>query len=88
MTDIDFTYADFEQARVRLISVVNSLMTPADKEFLLSFENAEPDWKHFDFEYFRNYPSVNWKLQNLMRLMTKNPSKLKEEAAKLEKIFH
>lgn len=87
MTDTDFTYADFEQTRAGLITDVNALMTSFDKEFLLSFESAEPAWTNFDFEYFQDYPSVKWKMQNLLKLKSKNPSKLKEEVAKLEKIF-
>lgn len=87
MTDTDFTYADFEQTRAGLITDVNALMTSSDKEFLLSFESAEPAWTNFDFEYFQDYPSVKWKMQNLLKLKSKNPSKLKVEVAKLEKIF-
>ena len=87
MTDIPFTYDEFEQTRDELIRKVNALVTPQDKSFLLSFESSEPDWEHFEFGYFQDYPSVKWKLQNLLKLKSQNPTKLKEEVSKLERIF-
>ena len=87
MTDIPFTYEEFEQTRDELIRKVNALVTPQDKSFLLSFESAEPDWEHFEFGYFQDYPSVKWKFQNLLKLKSQNPAKLKEEVSKLERIF-
>lgn len=87
MTDTDFSYNDFERTRTRLIADVNALMTSQDKAFLLSFESAEPKWGQFDFAYFQNYPSIKWKLQNLLKLKAQNPAKLKEEVDKLVKVF-
>ena len=87
MSDIPFTYDEFEQTRDELIRKVNALVTPQDKSFLLSFESSEPDWEHFEFGYFQDYPSVKWKLQNLLKLKSQNPTKLKEEVSKLERIF-
>ena len=87
MTDTPFSYEEFEQTRDKLIKDVNAMMTPQDKAFLLSFESAEPDWDNFEFPYFRDYPSVKWKLQNLQKLKVQNPAKLLEEVTKLESIF-
>ena len=87
MSDIPFTYEEFEQTRDELIRKVNALVTPQDKSFLLSFESAELDWEHFEFGYFQDYPSVKWKFQNLLKLKSQNPAKLKEEVSKLERIF-
>ena len=87
MTDIPFIYEEFEQTRAKLIADVNALMTQDDKAFLLSFESAEPDWNKFEFGYFQDYPSVKWKLQNLLRLSSTNPDKMKSEVKKLEHVF-
>ena len=87
MTDVPFTYEEFEQTRARLIRDVCALMTPKDKSFLVSFEQGEPDWNIFDFDYFKDYPSVQWKQMNIQRLKRENPSKLAAEAAKLDAIF-
>jgi len=87
MTDTPFTYEEFEQTRENLIKDGNALVTPEDKEFLLSFECAEPDWDNFDFPYFKDYPSVKWKLQNLQKLKLQNPEKLIVEVEKLKSIW-
>ena len=87
MTDIPFTYEEFEATRSKLISDVNQLMTEEDKQFLVSFEKGEPQWDGYEFEYFKDYPSVKWKLINLAKLAKQNPQKLVEEASKLEELF-
>ena len=87
MTEIEFTYQDFEETRAKLIADVNNLLTDDDKAFLVSFENADPDWNHFVFGYFKDYPSIRWKLQNLLKLKKSNPKKLIAEAEKLQEHF-
>jgi predicted nucleotidyltransferase component of viral defense system len=88
MTDIPFTYEEFEQTREKLIKDVNVLVTPEDKSFLLSFESAEPDWDNFDFPYFKDYPSVKWKLQNLQKLKSQNPEKLMAEVERFSDVIN
>lgn len=87
MTDIPFTYEEFEQTRANLITDVNKLMTDSDRRFLVGFERGEPLWDGYDFSYFLDYPSVQWKLLNLRKLATQNPAKLIAEADKLSKLF-
>ena len=87
MTDIPFTYGEFEETRARLITKVNQLMTADDKRFLVSFEQGKPEWNGYEFEYFKDYPSVKWKLVNLAKLAKQNPLKLKKESDKLKEIF-
>lgn len=87
MTDIPFTYEDFETTRSKLIADVNQLMTEADKQFLISFESGKPEWDDYEFEYMKEYPSVKWKQLNLEKLAKQNPQKLEEEAQKLRTIF-
>ena len=41
MSDIPFTYTDYEQARESIIKKVNDCLTNTDKDFLVSFE----EWK-------------------------------------------
>ena len=62
-------------------------MTAEDKAFLVSFEMGEPDWDKFEFPYFKEYPSVQWKLKNLQKLKKQNSQKLVAEAGKLQPIF-
>ncbi len=87
MSDIPFTYNDFEVTREKLVNDVNSVMTEEDKRFLIGFEELAVDWENAPYSSFREYPSVRWKMQNLQKLKASNPNKLKAEADKLRKIF-
>jgi len=84
MTDIPFTYEEFEETRAKLINDVKSLMSEADKKFLISFESGQPEWDGYEFEYFKEYPSVQWKLLNLKKLAKQNPQKLRDEVEYLK----
>ena len=81
MSSETFTYKDFENSRVQLIDTIHQNLTDKDKEFLLSFNNATPDWSIYDFERF---PAVQWKLQNLNMLKSRNPEKFNEFKVSLE----
>lgn len=87
MSEIPFSYNDFEATREKLVNDVNSVMTEDDKRFLIGFEELAVDWESTPYSSFREYPSVRWKMQNLQNLKTSNPKKLKTEADKLRKIF-
>ena len=87
MTDIPFTYEDFEETRAKLINDLRSLLTEEDKRFLVSFESGQPEWNGYEFEYFKDYPSVQWKLLNLKKLAKQNPQKLRLEAEKLRNVL-
>lgn len=87
MTDVPFTYDEFEETRLKLIMDVNRLMTDDDKKFLVSFEYGKPAWDGYEFEYFKEYPSVKWKQLNLAKLAKQNPQKLNVEAKKLADLF-
>lgn len=87
MSEIPFTYKDFEATREKLVSDVNSVMTEEDRQFLIDFEELAVDWENTPYSSFRKYPSVKWKIQNLQKLKASNPKKLKAEANKLRKIF-
>lgn len=87
MSEIPFSYNDFEATREKLVNDVNSVMTEDDKRFLIGFEELAVDWESTPYSSFREYPSVRWKMQNLKNLKTSNPKKLKTEADKLRKIF-
>ncbi len=87
MTDLPFTYDDFEETRSDLIAGVNAMMTDDDREFLLSFESARPVWDGTPYGAFRNYPSVRWKLLNLEKLSGTNPRKLALGVRRLADVF-
>lgn len=87
MTDPPFSYQDYEDAKSRLISIVNGGLTEEDKQFLVSFEEGNPDWSKCCAGNLEAYPSVKWKLQNIDNLHKKNPKKHKDSVDKLRHHF-
>lgn len=87
MSDVEFGYSDYEDARNNLIASVNGSLTETDKEFLLSFENGTPDWNKCSAGNLSEYPSVKWKLQNITKLKTENPQKHQQGMEKLQRFF-
>lgn len=87
MSDIDFTYEDFENTREKLIETVNSSLTDTDRSFLLSFKRGEPDWNLFPVKGLKDMSAVQWKLLNLQNLIKSNPGKHKELLSRLETLL-
>ena len=87
MTDIAFSYEEFEVTRANLIVNVNKLISEVDRNFLINFETGNPNWEGYEFEYFKDYPSVQWKLLNLKKLAKQNPEKLNEQVEKLKSLW-
>ncbi len=84
MSSEPFSYEEYEEARSKLVSMVNTSLTDEDRNFLLSFDNAEPDWSLYSFEQF---PAVRWKLQNLRELRKTNPKKHGKQHELLERVL-
>lgn len=84
MSKTPFLYSDYMEARKDLIEQVNTNLTNADKEFLVSFENGVPDWSKCCAGNLSNYPSVKWKIQNITKLKENNPQKHQQGVVKLQ----
>lgn len=84
MSDVPFSYADYEEARRQLIKAVNDCLTDQDKAFLLSFEQGQPDWSLSYAGDLSHFPSVKWKLTNIERLKASNPKKYEEGIGRLK----
>jgi predicted nucleotidyltransferase component of viral defense system len=87
MSDIEFTYEDYEKTRKKLINQVNTSLTETDKAFILSFEEGNPNWSKCSAGDLSNYPSIKWKLQNIINLKETNPLKHKQGIEKLTQFF-
>lgn len=86
MTNETFTYHDFEKKRKAIVKLLHNTITDTDKEFLLQFENGTPDWSFYNF---KDFPSVQWKLQNILKLKKEHPVKHQSGVALLrEALFH
>ena len=84
MSTEPFTYEDLVTTRNLLIQTIHVNLTETDKEFLLSFENGIPDWNLYNF---KDYPAVQWKLQNLQKLKETNARKHNVQLKNLKSIF-
>ena len=87
MSDIPFSYEEFEKTREELISQIISKLTLEDNRFLVSFKEADPIWEFFNVEKARELPAVRWKLQNIERLKRENPQKHSDLVETLEKVL-
>lgn len=87
MSEIPFTYEDFEDTRQRLIETINASLTEKERSFLLSFKRGNPDWELFPLPRLSELPAVRWKLLNLQNLIKSNPGKHKELLSKLETLL-
>jgi len=85
MSEMPFDYDDFETVRKLLIENVNQNLTDMDREFLLTFENGVPDWDKCCAGDLNSYPSVQWKLKNILTLKETNHSKFNEGIEKLRR---
>lgn len=75
MTEVEFTYDDYERTRGILIENLQKRLTDNDKKFLLSFENGEPQWNLFPHPILKDLPAVKWKLLNIQKLKNVNSPK-------------
>ncbi len=75
MSDVPFSYEEFEKTREELVSDIKAKLTIEDWVFLVSFKEADPIWEFFNVENASELPAVRWKLQNLERLKQENPKK-------------
>lgn len=87
MSDIPFSYEEFEMTRDNLIKNVNDIMSEADKRFLVGFEELTVNREDSPYSMFFDFPSVKWKIRNLQKLKAINPRKLQAEANKLKLIL-
>ena len=85
MTETPFGYEDYLESRTALLSLVNGGLTITDKEFLLSFEQGEPDWNKCCAGDLSQYPSVQWKLINIWKPEESHPVKFEQGVNKLRR---
>jgi predicted nucleotidyltransferase component of viral defense system len=87
MSTIPFTYEEYETTRNRLVSEVKAHMTDMDRSFLLSFKRGTPEWNLFPHARLKELPAVQWKLENINKLIRENPKKHAELLKALEEFL-
>jgi len=84
MTDEPFSYSEYEDTRLNMITKIQKGFTDNDKDFLLSVADVRPDWNIYNFE---RYPAIAWKLENLQKLKNNNLVKHKEQLKALKSVL-
>lgn len=84
MSNLKFSYPDYEATRDILIDTIRRNLNESDKQFLLSFNRLQPDWSVYDYQRF---PSVKWKLFNLAKFKEDNPESYQRQLHRLEELL-
>ena len=71
MTEMEISYDELEEARKKLISLIQKTLTRRERGFILSIAEGEPDWSALDFQHLEKLPAIQWKLQNVRRMEEK-----------------
>jgi hypothetical protein len=83
MTVQDVPLQDLLDARARLMHELPRALTPAQREFLLSFVRLEPKFDLLQYPDVAQLPAIRWKLENLAKLRNKSEERFNEQAALL-----
>jgi predicted nucleotidyltransferase component of viral defense system len=81
MSELPFTYKDFETTRNILINEINSSLTQSDRNLLVSITQGMPDWSLFTHGHISDLPAIKWKLMNIEKMK----SSKRDEMVKLLK---
>jgi hypothetical protein len=68
MTQIPVSYAELENARLKLINTILGSLTLDDKEFLISVNKGKPAWDLLGITHASDLPGVKWKLINIHKM--------------------
>ncbi|MCX5794867.1 MAG: nucleotidyl transferase AbiEii/AbiGii toxin family protein [Elusimicrobia bacterium] len=84
MTDEPVTYEELVETRERLIVRLRADLTDAERKFLVSIKEGQPDWDLMGLPGIENMPAIQWKLQNIRKMnKTKHRDQLFELKSKL-----
>ena len=84
MTGEPISLAELVTTRERLRRELPAALTDAQRRFLFSLANAEPEWSLMSCSHLSELPALRWKLQNLAKLKKTNPRKLQQQADELK----
>jgi predicted nucleotidyltransferase component of viral defense system len=87
MTTVDVPLAELNKTREDLVALITSSLTDEEKRFLLGLKAGEPEWELLGIKDIDKLPAIQWKLQNIRALKTKNPKKHGEQLGKLERVL-
>jgi hypothetical protein len=68
MTSQTINLAELEEARRTLVVLIKDRLSDAQRKFLLSFKQGEPEWPLLSIPVAEHLPAVQWKLINIQRM--------------------
>ena len=85
MTTVDVSLDELLAVREKYIREITSALTDEERRFLVSLKEGRPAWSLLGIEGIEKLPALQWKLQNILTLKSKNPGKHTEQLNKLRK---
>lgn len=68
MTTIPASLDDLIETREKLISTLNSSLTPQERHFLLAIKEGKPKWNLLNLPGIEKLPALQWKLLNVKKM--------------------
>jgi predicted nucleotidyltransferase component of viral defense system len=87
MTFSPFSYEEHVATLHTLVAEIHTTLMDTDRQFLISFQEGEPDWTLLGNQDATQLPAPAWKLENLKKLRLENPKKHAEGLARLKGIL-
>lgn len=78
MTKINVLSEDLKKSYLEFIEVILSSLSGSHKQFLVSIANGTPNWLLLNVPNLNKLPGILWKLENIAKLIAKNPDKHKQ----------
>ncbi len=85
MTNIDFSYEEFEKVREKLSSDILKILSIDQRNFLLSLQIGTPNWTLLNIQGVEQLPAVKWKLENIQKM---SPERRAQDFKSLQQILN
>jgi predicted nucleotidyltransferase component of viral defense system len=86
MTDMLVTCEELDTIREQLVSEIDKRLTQAERHFLFSVKQGEPEWELLDLPGIDRLPALQWKLANIRRMDKAKKALMLEKLKKVLKI--
>lgn len=84
MTRQQVSFDELLAVRTRLETQLPAVLTPANRQFLVSLVQTDPDWDLAPCPYLAEMPAIRWKLENLRKLKRSNSKKFGKQLDELK----
>jgi len=73
--------------QTRLHNDLPRALTTEHREFLVSLVRLEPDWSLMPYDHLPELPAIRWKMENLIKLKSRDAARFAQQAVLLEQGF-